>query len=230
MMGSARAAVIAILALLASRGALAQGWGGSLLLASDYMLRGVSQTAGKPTLQADFHYAGADRWFAGATGANVRRGGDDAAEIAAYAGYEWLADPAWRLRLTAQHYAYPGAKPDNAFDYDELASTVGFLDRAFVTISASPDAPADDGRHTALSYEFALHWPLPLALAANAGVGRYDRRGDYATRYLYWNAGLAWSHGPLLLDLSFIGAGDHAQPAYDEDADSRLVGTVTWGF
>ncbi|MDR3416317.1 MAG: TorF family putative porin [Nevskia sp.] len=216
----------------------AQGWGGSLGVSSDNVYRGQTQSHNEPSGQADLHYYGRSGWFAGLSASSIKRSPYDStsAEFEPYLGWQWqLTDP-WSARVAAVHHDYPWNNPGRRYNYDELTGTVGYADRAFLTVAASPDVSIDGpyasatGR-AALVYELALHQPLQHALSVNAGVGYYDLRWAAGTGYVYWNAGLGWDLGRVQLDLSYLGTDGVARHLfYSGVAVNRLVATALWHF
>lgn len=207
-------------------------------MASDYVSRGVTRSAGEPSVQADGHYAWNSGWFAGASAASVRQTPESAtaAELSAYFGYARAITPTWGSRMTAAHYTYPGTTPRRVYDYDELSASLAYQNRLFLSVAVSPDRGADTtrgtfSRRTALAYDLTLRQPLTPGLSANLGVGYNDLHHLVGAGYLYWNAGVAYDRGPLHVDLAFIGTDATAKSLfYDNAAANRLVATVLWSF
>jgi uncharacterized protein (TIGR02001 family) len=236
-----RALALAML-LLAPAGARAGGWGGSVGLVSDYVYRGLTQSDNQPAGQLDLHYyggAGGDSgWFAGLWASSVRRSPyyPTTVEFDPYLGYRWSFAEAWSARLAAVHHDYPWNNPGRRYDYDEVAGTVAWADRALLTVSVSPDTSVEardrqSGSRVALSYDLALRQPLPHAFSLDAGVGYYDLHRAVDTGYVYWNGGLGWDWRRLHLELSYIGTGGNARELfYDGVAVRRLVAGALWHF
>src|SRR5438132_12545347 len=97
-------------------------WGGSLGAATEYVFRGLSQSDGHPSAQADGHYYWNSGAFAGLWGATVERSADrrTTAEFNAYAGYAWPMGSDWSAKVAAIHYDYPWNSPRRRYNYDEL--------------------------------------------------------------------------------------------------------------
>lgn len=226
------------LATLSSPSPAAGSWGSSIGIASDYLARGVTRSAGEPSLQADGHYAWDSGWFAGASAATVRQSpaSDVAAELSAYFGYARAITTTWGSRMTAAHYAYPSYSPRRVYDYDELSASLGYQDRLFLSVAVSPDRGADTTRgtasqRTALAYDLTLRQPLTQGLSASLGMGYNDLHHLVGAGYWYWNAGVAYDRGPLHVVVAFIGTDATAKSLfYDDAAANRLVATVLWSF
>lgn len=235
---SACGLALGALALGASPAARAQGWGGSLGLSSDYVYRGQTQSDNQPAVQADLHYYAPSGWFAGLWTSSVKRSPFDStsAEFDPYLGVQWPFAGDWSARVEAVRHQYPWNNSERHYNYDEVSGTLAYSDRAFVTVAFSPDAGVEarsgnvSGRAT-LSYDLALHQPLPHAFSLNAGVGYYDLRWSVDTGYVYWNAGIGYDFGRVQLDLSYVGTDSTARRLfYDQMAVNRPMATLLWHF
>jgi uncharacterized protein (TIGR02001 family) len=233
-----RALALAALLLAAPGATRAQGWGGSVGLVSDYVYRGLSLSANDPAGQADLHYRAASGWYAGLWASSVRRLNfySTSAEFDPYVGWQWRPGGRWSAGLAAVHHDYPWDNPGRHYNYEELSATAGYADRAFLTVSFSPDASVETryrfvaGRAVP-AYDLALRQPLPRGLTLEAGIGYRDLRWAVDSGYAYGNAGLGWDWRALHLDLSWIGTNGQARRLFYEDmAVRRLVGSVQWHF
>lgn len=233
-----RALALAALLLAAPGGVRAQGWGGSAGLVSDYVYRGLSLSAGDPAGQLDLHYRGQDGWYAGLWASSVRRLDfySTSAEFDPYLGWQWRPAERWSAAISAVHHDYPWDNPGRHYDYEEFSGSLGYADRAFLTVSFSPDTAVEaryrfvSGR-AALAYDLALRQPLPRALTLEAGIGYRDLRWAVGSGYVYGNAGLGWDWRAWHLDLSYITTNGEARRLfYENQAVRRLVGSVQWHF
>lgn len=229
---------LAALMLALPAAAQAQGWGGSLGLGSDYVYRGLTRNDNQLAAQADLHYYDRSGWFAGLWAANAKRNpfASTSLELDPYLGYQWPLAQDWSARVSGVHHDYLWSNSERHYNYDEVSGTLAYANRAFATVAFSPDTSIESrdqlvsGRAT-LSYDLAVHQPLPHAFSLNAGVGYYDLRWAIDTGYLYWNAGLGYDLGRVQLDLSYIGTDSTARHTfYDGVAVNRLVATVLWHF
>jgi uncharacterized protein (TIGR02001 family) len=226
--------------------------GGSVALTSDDVYRGVSMTCGHPAAQADAHARelGASGWAAfvgvwGSAGLDDRPCGS-ARELDLYAGYNVALSADVNATFTYTRYTFPGgdyANPRLAgerYDYDQLATSWGFMDRLYLTLSWTPDAIdyyqyegmlETDQSRGALSY--GLDWRQPLAswLSLDASAG-YDRMADpFGTGYGFWSLGLSHQAGPLELDFAYFHTSDRAERLFGpESAGGRVSATILWRF
>ncbi|HWY24819.1 MAG TPA: TorF family putative porin [Nevskia sp.] len=240
---NASAGTVLALALLVAPGAArAEGWGGSVGLASDYVYRGLTLSANQPAGQLDLHYSGdagaGGNWYAGLWASSVRRLPDYAtsAEFDPYLGYQRRFAQRWSANLSAVRHQYPWDNPGGRYNYEEFSGTVGYADRAFLTVAFSPDSSVEAHYHfvsgrAVLAYDLALRQPLPHAFSLNAGIGYRDLRWAVDSGYVYGNAGVGWDWRRFHLDLSYIGTNGTARRLFYEDtAVRRLVGSVLWRF
>ncbi len=197
---------------------------------TDYVFRGFSQTAEKPTGQAGLDltygilYAGI--WGSGLNYGNDIVSGDNIAkaEIDFYAGIK----PVWQgitFDLGVIYYAYPNAKDnhltaiDGELDYVEAKlgwSREIWKGGTFTsTYFYSPDYTNSTGRAWTSETNFAQELPtfhgLTPTISALIGYqkGGSDRYrllvGNGDNSYLYWNAGLTLGLEKFSLDLRYWG-------------------------
>jgi uncharacterized protein (TIGR02001 family) len=99
---------------LAADTAPAPDWthAGNVTLVSDYIARGVSQTQGKPTLQATVDFTHASGIYVGLFGSGVSYGAynnTSGGEIDVYGGYRHTIAPKLQLDVGVATYWFPGA-------------------------------------------------------------------------------------------------------------------------
>ena len=231
-----------LLAAMAASGAARAGeWGGSVGLVSDYVYRGLTLSDRQPAGQLDLHYGddlGGGAWYAGLWASSVRRLSfySTSAEFDPYLGYQWRPAERWSAAVAAAAHVYPWDNPGGRYNYEEFSGTLGYADRAFLTVSFSPDNAVEtryrfvSGR-AALAYDLALRQPLPRAFSLEAGLGYRDLRWATGNGYVYGNAGLGWDWRRLHASLSYIGTSGAARRMfYDDMAVRQLVGSLLWRF
>ena len=172
--------------------------GASVTLVSDYVVRGMSLSQGRPVPQLRLDLdAGA--WYAGALVSRVRYAGSDAgAQLLAYAGYARRLPSGLSWEAGALRSTFPG---DRAYGYDELyAGLAG--DRVAGRVHVSPsyygDAPtvyAELDGSAPLRDGLALVGHLgilqPLAKAEDEARRRIDLRVGLSLDSGNWNVRLA---------------------------------------
>ena len=198
---------------------------GSLAVTTDYLYRGLSQTAGKPAAQAGVQFHSPAGWNVGAWGSSVdfQNGAGIAYELDLHAGYSWSLSPDWAMQLGYVHYGYLDDN-DAGYDYDEVNASISYQQRATASIAWSPNT----SKHTywgfisekrALAYELSLLQPLDPRWSLCAGVGYYDLSDLVDT-------GFTWQG--MQVDLLHIDTDSTAGRLFD--GGSRWTAALTWRF
>lgn len=207
---------------------------GSVAVTTDYIYRGLSQTAGQPAAQAGVQLHSSSGWNAGMWGSSVdfQNGSGVAYELDLHAGYAWSLSPDWSMSLGYVHYAYLN-DDDSGYDYDEVNASLSYQQRATASIAWSPNT----SKHTywgfisekqALAYELSLLQPLYTRWSLCAGVGYYDLHDLVDTGYWYWSTGVSFNWQGMQLDLLHIDTDSTAARLFD--GGSRWTAALTWRF
>lgn len=224
-------------------------WSFNVGVASEYVFRGISQSAEDPALQggADvtcgMFYAGlwASSLDFDAPGSPPGIGADAEVEIDYYAGFK----PTWgrfNFDFGVIYYSYPGASDFAAeLDYVEFKAgyTKSWIDKLTTgtTLFVSPEYSGEVGTtlvvESSLAYELPKVWVFTPTFSALLGAvyGTDDAFdvffGDDS--YYYWNAGLALVVDKLTLDFRYWDS-DLDAPAFTTsrffNAEERFVFTA----
>lgn len=223
--------------LAAAPAEAAEGWGGSIALASDYIYRGISQTRGQAAAQSGIELRTPSGWSAGVWGSSVDfyRGTGITYEIDLHAAYAWSIANDWSAQLGLVHYEYPS---DGwlRYDYDELTAALSYQQRLTASVAWSPNASRYAGGsfvrdRPAVAYELALLQPLQGRWSLSAGLGHYDLRELFGAGYWYWNAGLVFSWDALQVDLQHIDTDQTAERLFGARVSGgRWAAVLTWRF
>ena len=202
--GLLAAALIGGVALPAQAAEL--GLSATTVMTSDYVFRGISQTAENPAIQAEFDLT-YGIFYAGIWGSNVDFGGgpfgQDIAnlEIDYYAGIA----PTWKeiaFNFGALYYTYPGACDQKCgtgdLDYLELKAAASYTFGEKLTIGVSnywsPDYSGGldeaDAVEGAVAYAFSGKLFNFFTPSVSALIGYQWFESSLLTSYTYWNAGL----------------------------------------
>ena len=182
------------------------GTSGSVALTSDYLFRGVSQTATDSALQAGVEYSADAGFYAGAWGSNISWLSDlstqeapvsSSLELDVYAGYRRALGERASLDVGAIGYFYPGDFPDgfNSADTGELYAALNLTPSAHTTLGAKVAyavtdlfgyADSDGSTYLELNggWEFRPGW------TAAAHAGRQWIASNEAYDYSEWRLGL----------------------------------------
>jgi uncharacterized protein (TIGR02001 family) len=207
---------------------------GSIAVTTDYIYRGLSQTAGKAAAQAGAQFHSSDGWNAGvwASSVDFQNGAGLAYELDLHAGYSWSLSPDWSMNVGYVHYAYLDDN-DAGYDYDELNASVSYQQWVTASVAWSPNT----SKHTywgfisekhAAAYELSMLQPLDPRWSLCAGVGYYDLSDLVDTGYWYWSAGLSFTFQGMQVDLLHIDTDATAARLFD--GGSRWTAGLTWRF
>lgn len=209
--------------------------GGSVTVASDYVFRGISQTMGRPALQASVDLEHDNGFYAYAWATNVDffpdAEPDDGArtEINLAAGYVIDIGDRWSVDTSIVRYIFPGTRTDVNYDYNDLISTLRFDDRFGVTVAYAKDV---DGTATDSFFsEVSAGFELPLSVAMDVAYGYYDLSAAYGTSYDFVKTSLSRGFGETSTTLTFYSAFSGSDQIFFEQAEgSRLVFTIDISF
>lgn len=213
---------------------------------TDYVFRGITQTAGNPAIQGSFD-ATYGIFYLGMWGSNLDFGGTgfggDVAsiEIDYYAGIT----PTWKgitFDIGGIYYTYPGAfDPGGEFDYFELKTGASYTFAEKLTVSLtnywSPENTGEIGNNdvleVGLGYAFAGKIFNFFSPTIDGVYGhQWGEKSAGGFDYDYWNVGLTlgflehWS-----ADVRYWDTGELACPSSGVfSCDGRVVGTVSASF
>lgn len=168
-------------------------------LATDYIWRGQSQTAGKGAVQASLDVAHESGAYAGIWASNVdgnfafagSNGSGADIEVDYYVGYGNSLTDAISYDLAVAKYDYPGA---SVWNYAEIMPSISAYG---VTLGYKYGFDVDDGTHPTYTY-VAYEYELPAEIGLFASLGRTDRKSG-ADDYNDWAIGV----GKTLVGLDF---------------------------
>jgi uncharacterized protein (TIGR02001 family) len=238
--------------LLALAGAAQAGVTSTWTATSDYDLRGITQTAGDPALQASVDYAADSGWYLGAWASNIKFGVPRAApldnphvETDFYGGFTKTLDSGWVYVLGAQYSAYP---QETDFNYLEAYAGLGYVTKdGFSIKSRLSYSPDYGGRTTAghtpaeyLAGDLTVPLPKSFSILAHAGYsfGNYwDKLKDIdaGAPYFDWNIGVGYTAGRFDFTLKWIDGSNLAKSdgAQYLSSEARVVfgvaTTLPWG-
>jgi len=213
----------------------------NVLLATEYLYRGITQTNEDPTLQGGFDYGHASGFYIGTWASNLEfnPSTSDAAslEIDFYAGYGFSAG-GLDFDLGYLYYMYTGQNEDAGADYDfwEIYGSVGkefggsLAPSVSVGFAWSPDFYGEDDDGIYVNGSFGMS--LPAGISPYFNIGYQDVSGDKTTPagFDYWHYAIGASKdvGPLTLDISWNDADNYCSG--NQDACEAVVFSVSSSF
>jgi len=178
---------------------------GSTTLGSQYIFRGLTQTDGKPTVQAEIDLAHADGWYLSLAASNISWLTDAGVgpmsagvEVDVFGGYKWGFAKDWTLDIGAYRYLYPGdyshvtiTSPSTTEGYLGLSYTWASLKYSRVLSAGNFGVAKADGS----SYiDLSLAYPLGESgwtVLAHAGKTTYTGTGNSPLDYTDTKLGIA---------------------------------------
>ena len=172
----------------------------NVALSSEYMWRGVGQSASDPAISGGFDVSHSSGLYAGIWASNVDFGSDASAEVDYYAGFGGdFGDSGISYDIGGLFYDYPS---EDELDFFEA---YGFISYSFLTagVSYSLDAfGAADNSEDNLYYQLDAAYDVGSVTLA-AGVGRYDFDLASSTDYTNWYIGASAELAGFGLDVTY---------------------------
>ena len=196
------------------------GISANMALTSNYIWRGMTQTADAPSIQGgiDLDYAGI---YAGVWAANVRGDNGGSLETDFYLGYaNELGN--FSYDLGAIQYAYP--KQTVAANFAEVYASVGY-DFGMAAVGATYSKGLDTATD---NVEATVSVPLPAEIGLDLAYGIYNDIGTY------YSASVAKSFGKFDISVAYTAiAMDSANVDANnivKDDESNVVATIGTSF
>lgn len=190
----------------------------NLAITSNYVWRGMSQTANSPAVQGgiDLGYKG---FYLGTWGSNVEFGNtDNNLEADFYAGYK-NEFSGIEYDIGYLYYAYPN--DSDAFNFDEIYLGLAY-DFGMIGINGKYSFAMDSNIDTTDYWELGADVELPYEFGLAAAYGDYDEVG---TNYI---VSLSKSWGKFEFSVAYTDfSADTISGLADED---HIIGTVSTSF
>ena len=137
----------------------------NVALSSDYIWRGMTQTAEEPAISGGFDIAGESGLYFGTWASNVEFGDGAALELDWYAGYASELDNGFSYDIGYLAYTYPG---EDSLDFEEIYVCFGYSYFGY-TFSSGQDSAPDNSEISVALGETGL----------GLTYGDYDEYGEY---------------------------------------------------
>ena len=217
---------------------------GNVGVFSEYIFRGISQTAGKPALQGGFDYAHSSGLYLGTWASNISWLGDFGAytksslEWDFYGGYKGTFADDWTYDVGLLYYYYPGTANPGLIKADTFEGYVGI---GWKFLSAKFSYNFDDyfgarpiGEETKGTWYLDLGATYPLGDSGASLVAHYgildvknDGTGSGESSYEDWKLGLAYTIPDGFMKGMEVGAyysGNNATEAFYTDLNGYKTG------
>jgi len=199
---------------------------GYLVLTTDYVWRGVTQSDGDPAVQLGGDIAFDSGIYAGLWGStiDINNGADRQrdTELTYYLGYSRDVGERWSFGVSAVAYTYPGQGGLVDYNYEEFMFSTNYNDRVWLEYAYSPDL-YNSGRESH-NVEAYAEWPAGKHLIIGAGTGYYDVSDLVGDGYAYWELGVTWPVKRFDIDLRYHDTSRWVPIVSSEDrADARIA-------
>ncbi len=209
----------------------------SVALTTDYVWRGVSQTANAPAIQGSFDISHESGAYIGVWGSNVEfTGGDSSLELDIYAGFSNdidLGGIAVTYDLGWLRYEYPtsdGSTSAAPWNFNELYFGLGVSPIENFNLSAywyyglkiENTLP---GEYTDISADYTLPESMG-GVTILAHTGYYNQKGG-ADDYWDWKFGAAKDLGNFNVEVAYTETDDTGNGDLD---DGKVIGTISASF
>jgi len=206
---------------------------GYLVLTSDYVWRGVTQSNGDPAAQLGGDVAFDSGIYAGVWGSTVdiNNGGDRQrdTELTYYLGYSHDVGSRWVLGASVVVYTYPGQTGAVDYNYEEVMLMTNYDDRVWLEYAYSPDLY--NTGFDSHNVEVFTEWPAGKHLVIGAGAGYYDVSNFVGDGYAYWELGVTWPIRRFDIDLRYHDTSRWVPViSTPERADSRIALSIRLTF
>ena len=216
---------------------------GSTTLATEYRLRGISQTDGDPAVQGGITVTTAPGIYVGTWASNLAGYGDFGGshmELDLIAGYSHSFGPA-TLDGGVVYYVYPGTTGTDYFElYGSVSGKVGPVNAKLGTYWAPKQSHI--GGHNIWVYT-DLGLPIdgtPLTLKGHVGYSSGNSIYTWGKDVVDYGVGVDLAYGPAVLNVSYVGTDldrNFADANYNLGSEpghkltrGRVVATLTASF
>lgn len=166
----------------------------NVLLGSDYVFRGISNTDNNPTIQGGLDYGHASGFYAGTWASNVDFDDPDfTSEFNIYGGYgNEIGETGIGYDVGVLRYIYPGA--GGSGDFNEVYGSLSYSYFSFgIAHSSNFLNSGDDGTYYNLGFEYGLPYEITLF----AGIGYQDLDSDIGESYTDYLIGVSKTFADL---------------------------------
>ena len=221
---------------------------GTAALTSDYLFRGISQSANKPAVQAGFTATHDSGFYFTAWGSSINgpvttlKSESSGLELDTLLGYSGSKDDV-TYDVGIMRYNYPGADKGVRTSYNEAYASISYKGAKLGT-AYSNDYFAESGKFNYYYADYVKALNDTFGVVAHVGYNKFEKTtflfgaGD---SYIDYKAGMTAAVSGLNLELAYIGSDKTAEKAYGAStapsggkafnlAEGRAVFTVSKAF
>lgn len=205
---------------------MAPGWDRELTAMTDYVVRGISQTNGRPSVGATSVYTFANGWYGGLTAEHSELG-EQGVEADFVGGYKTALTSALNYNLGVVYQSYPGSRYHslNNVEFQNILNYVQPWGTVVAAFALQPQAALHSGVQTYTSAGVDFNLPASFTLGGRVG---YLTASNHAVQinYVDWTATLArdMGHG-ISLAVQYTGVTMHCSTC-----GNRFVVSINFVF
>ncbi len=202
--------------------------GVQLVVASDYIYRGLSQTTHGPAYQVSVEYQFDSGVFLGIWGSSADFPFTDQvnAEIDYFVGYQHRLTNNLAFDITAVRSTYPDVNLFADYDWDELQVTLYLGDQWDLTWGLMDNWLASSKLSRFLETSYRM--PLFVDVTVDVTVGYQFTEKLFGKDYGYAEVGISRPFGPLHARLAYSTTDNHAHDVFGDTASSRWLALLLW--
>ena len=201
---------------------------GNVVLASDFVWRGVSQTNEEPAIQGSLNFAHESGFYAGIWGSNVEFGDSAQLELDLYAGFSKELGNGLSIDIGVVHYEYPGALSSLNYDFEEYYLGLGYNIQKVALSTKLSYAPEFAVSNKSAHYlEGGISYELPAAITVSGHYGYSDGDSFDNSEYSDYSIGFATELAGIGVDISGYGNDIDGNAAVNDD---RVVLSISKSF
>jgi uncharacterized protein (TIGR02001 family) len=211
---------------------------GSVALTSDYLFRGISQSAENMAVQGSFTVSHDSGMYFSAWGSSIST---EATGVASSSGLEvdtllgyGFESAGVAYDVGVMRYNYPGAdrKPTTTMSYNEVYASAAY-EGAKVGVAYSDDYFAETGKFFYIYADYGMDVAENLSASVHVGWNKFDEPGflgGTSDAYFDYKVGLSTELKGIGLEAAYIGSDSIAEATYGENAEGRVVFTASKSF
>lgn len=186
------------------------GWDREVVAMTDYVVRGISQTKGRPSIGATSIYSFATGWYGGVTSEHSELGGQSV-EMDAVGGYKTALTPTlnYNFGVVYQNYPFSQFHSQNNIEFQNIINYVEPWGTVIAAFAVQPQGASHSGLQTYTSAGLDFNLPSAFMLGGRLGYVTADNHAAQVN-YLDWTVTLArdMGHG-ITLAGQYTGSTDH---------------------
>jgi len=197
-------------------------------IVSDYLFNGLSQTEGRPTLQASIDYENNNGWYAGTFASGVDYGEGTHYEIDFYGGYAGDVSETISFDIGAAAYTYYGSSVASEVNYNEVYGSLDY-NASRLQVWYTNDYFGSSARHVivAVSHSIEVSENLSLLLLIDRSVSLDSEQFEWDTNdndYVHYKVEAAFEWLSLFWTLGL----EKSDVDYDDGLKVLLTSSFTF--